>query len=141
MSGGISFTVYGEPQAQGRPKFARIGNGVRAYDPAKSRDYKQSVRASALEVRPDKPLEGALNLTVTAYKTVPKSFSKKKAGQAIAQEIQPTTRPDLDNIIKGIKDALKGVIWRDDSQVVNIYASKWYGEVPRVEVSVKEARL
>lgn len=137
----ISFTVYGEPTAQGRPKFARIGNGVRAYDPAKSRDYKQSVRAAALEVKPDVLLEGALSLVVMAYRTVPKSFSKKKAAQAIAQEIQPTTRPDLDNIIKGIKDALKGVIWRDDSQVVNISAAKWYSDTPRVEVSVWRGRV
>lgn len=136
----ISFTVYGEPTAQGRPRFTRIGNHVRAYDPAKSHDYKQYVRAAALEVRPEKPLEGALTLTITTFKSIPKSFSKKKTAEAIGMNLQPITRPDLDNIIKGIKDALKGVIWGDDSQVVSIYASKWYSENPRVEVVVEGHR-
>ena len=135
----ISFTVYGEPVAQGRPRFTTVAGHAMAYDPKESRDYKQCVRLAALEVRPEKPLEGALSLAVTVYKSMPKSMSKKKAAQAIAGDLRPTTRPDLDNLIKGIKDAIKGIIWKDDSQVVNIYAAKWYGEVPRVEISVREA--
>ena len=135
----IRFTVYGEPIAQGRPKFARVKNHVVAYDPAKSKNYKSRVLAAALEVKPEKPLEGPLALIVTIYRTIPKSFSKKKREQAISGYIRPTTKPDVSNICKGVEDALKGVIWRDDSQVVTMYASKYYDESPRVEICVKEA--
>ena len=135
----IAFTVFGEPVAQGRPRFARMGAGVRAYDPEKSHTYKDYVRTAALEVKPDKPLDGPLLLVVEAYRSIPKSMSKKKRVEALAGSLQPTTKPDLDNIIKGLKDALKGIIWCDDSQVVNIVAGKWYSDRPRVEITVKEA--
>ncbi|OPX87750.1 MAG: Endodeoxyribonuclease RusA [Pelotomaculum sp. PtaB.Bin104] len=134
----IRFTVWGEPVAQGRPKFARIGNHVTTYDPEKSRTYKSIVRDEAIKVKPDKPLEGPLILTVAAYKSIPKSLSKKKTQQALEGELRPTIKPDLDNVVKGIKDALKGIIWRDDSQVIWLFASKWYSDKPRVEVEVEE---
>lgn len=134
----ISFTVYGEPVAQGRPKFTTVNGHAKAYDPEKSRNYKEIVRLEALKVRPEIPLEGALSLTVKAYRSIPKSFSKKKAEAAKRGELRPVTKPDLDNLIKGVKDSLKTIIWRDDSQVVDFGNSgKWYSDVPRVEITVR----
>lgn len=133
----ISFTIYGDPVAQGRPRFAvRAGHAI-AYDPAKSRDYKSAVRAAALEVRPKALLDGPLSMSICIYKSIPKSMSKLRRAKAIAQEIQPTTKPDIDNIVKGLCDALNKVLWYDDSQIVSLYVSKWYSEQPRVEVSVR----
>lgn len=138
----IKFTVYGDPVAQGRPRFTMANGHAKAYDPVKSRDYKAIVRDSALQVRPDKPLDGAIRLTVRAYRQVPKSWSRKKQANAIGGIIRPTTKPDLDNIIKGVKDALKSVIWRDDSQVVELSeCGKWYSDVPRVEVIIVEVQV
>lgn len=134
----IKFTVYGEPVAQGRPKFTTVHGYAAAYDPEKSKSYKQIVRGEAVKVRPDVPLAGAISLTVKVYRSIPKSFSKKKTAAAISGEVRPITKPDLDNVIKGIKDALKSVIWRDDSQVVDLADSgKWYSDVPRVEITVR----
>jgi Holliday junction resolvase RusA-like endonuclease len=133
----ITFTVYGEPVAQGRPKFTTISGHAKAYDPEKSANYKSIVRYAASKVRPEKPLEGPLQLTVIAYKSIPKSFSNKKRNLAIDGEIKPITKPDIDNVIKGIKDALKGVIWNDDSQVVELLGVKRYSDVPRVEINIK----
>lgn len=136
----ISFTVYGEPIAQGRPKFTTINGHAKAYDPEKSRNYKEIVRAEALSVKPAIPLGGPISLTVKIYRSIPKSFSKKKTEAAKRGDIRPITKPDLDNVIKGIKDALKSVIWRDDSQVVDFGKSgKWYSDVPRVEIEITEA--
>ena len=115
-----------------------MGNHVVAYDPAKSRDYKSYVKTEALKVKPDRLLEGPISLTVRVYRSIPKSFGKRKTEQAINGEIRPVTKPDLDNIIKGVKDALKSIIWKDDSQVVDFgQTSKWYSDMPRVEVEVK----
>ncbi len=134
----IKFVVLGEPIPQGRPKFARIGNHVTAYDPARSRNYKAIVRDEAIKVKPDKPLEGPLRLEVRVYKSIPKSFSNKKRLAAINGDVLPITKPDLDNIIKGIKDAIKSIIYRDDAQVVSIKADKLYSENPSVEVVIGE---
>jgi Holliday junction resolvase RusA-like endonuclease len=135
----IRFTIPGEPTAQGRPRFAVVNGHARAYDPAKSRDYKQAVRAAALEVKPNALLDGPLQITVTIYKAVPKSMSKLRREKALAQEIQPTTKPDIDNMVKIVCDSLNKIIWYDDSQIVTLYTSKWYSDNPRVEVSIKGA--
>lgn len=68
----------------------------------------------------------------------PKSFSKKKTEMAERGEIVPVTKPDADNYLKAIKDALNGVIWRDDSQIVDVQVSKRYSVRPRIEIEVHE---
>ncbi|WP_019420160.1 RusA family crossover junction endodeoxyribonuclease [Paenibacillus sp. OSY-SE] len=134
----IQFTVYGEPVAQGRPRATQMGGFIRMYDPAKSRDYKDYVRLAAGENAPEALLEGPLGMVLHVYRTIPKSFSKKKASAAEAGEIRPTSKPDADNYLKGVKDALKGVIWRDDSQVVEVLVTKRYSARPRIEVKIKD---
>lgn len=134
----IQFVVYGEPVAQGRPKFSTRGGFVKAYDPAKSRDYKDYVKLAASEHAPKALLEGPLGMVLTVYRSTPKSFSKIKASRAEAGQITPTTKPDIDNYLKGVKDALKGVIWKDDSQVVEVFARKRYSARPRIEVKIKQ---
>ncbi|MBB6446488.1 RusA family crossover junction endodeoxyribonuclease [Bacillus benzoevorans] len=134
----IKFTVYGTPVAQGRPRATTVNGNVRMYDPAKSRDFKKYVRLVASEHRPPSLLDGPLAMKVNIYKPSLKSFSKKKTMAAEKGELRPVTKPDVDNYVKGIKDALKSVIWKDDSQVVDLHISKWYSETPRIEVSIKE---
>ncbi|MEK5238074.1 RusA family crossover junction endodeoxyribonuclease [Paenibacillus sp. FSL L8-0470] len=134
----IEFTVLGEPVAQGRPKFSTAGGFPRAYDPAKSRDYKDYVRLAAREFAPAALLEGALGIAVIAYRSTPKSFSQKKTAAAERGEILPTTKPDADNYLKGVKDALKGIIWKDDSQVVDAFVKKRYSSKPRIEIKIKQ---
>lgn len=130
----ISFTIDGEPVAQGRPRF---GQG-RVYDPSRSRDFKQYVKLVASQHKPPKPLEGELHLIVNVYRSIPKSMPKYKRELIKEDKLRPTTKPDVDNYVKSIKDGLKGVIWRDDSQVVSLVVAKWYSENPRVEVVVGE---
>lgn len=134
----IQFTVYGEPVAQGRPRAANIAGHIRMYDPKKSRDYKDYVKLAAIEHTPKALLEGPLNLEVRIFRPMPKAFSKKKAAMAEQGLLRPTTKPDTDNYLKGIKDALKNVIWKDDSQIVDVYVSKFYSNRPRVEIKVTD---
>ncbi|MED0736254.1 RusA family crossover junction endodeoxyribonuclease [Aneurinibacillus thermoaerophilus] len=133
----IQFTVYGEPVAQGRPRATTIAGKARLYDPAKSRSYKEYVRLAASEHAPATLLEGPLQLVVNVYRSIPKSFSKKKTAQAEAGVIRPTTKPDADNFLKGVKDALNKVIWKDDSQIVSVTVAKFYSQRPRIEVKVQ----
>ena len=128
--------VLGEPVAQGRPRFSRQGGFVKAYDPAKSRDYKQYVRLVASEDAPETPVTGAV---VKIYRAVPKSMSKKKREAALAGQLRPTTKPDVSNVLKGVEDALKGLWYADDSQIVGYgELGKWYAERPRIEIAMQE---
>ncbi|MEY9096323.1 RusA family crossover junction endodeoxyribonuclease [Paenibacillus sp. RC84] len=133
----LQFTVFGEPVAQGRPKFSTVGGFVKAYDPKKSRDFKDYVKLAASEHRPTSLLEHPLILEVNVYRSMPKSFSKKKALAAEDGLVLPITKPDIDNYVKGIKDALKGIIWKDDSQVADLIARKRYSSTPRIEITIK----
>jgi Holliday junction resolvase RusA-like endonuclease len=132
----IKITIPGEAVPQGRPRFSTRGGFPRAYDPPRSRDYKAYVRYIAAEVAPETPIEGPISLNVTVYRAIPKGFSKHKRRLALEGEMRPVTKPDLDNVVKTLKDSLSRLIWRDDSQVVSLTAAKFYSDHPRVELEI-----
>lgn len=137
----MKLIIYGEPVAQGRPRFSTAGGFARAYDPDKSRDYKDYIRLAAEQkMQGQAPLNGELSFGLRVYRPIPKSMSKKKAAMAEAGLIRPTTKPDLDNYVKGIKDALKSICWQDDSQIVAYHEpfGKYYSDTPRIEVEVMQ---
>ena len=136
----ILITIPGEPCAQGRPRISTAGGFPRAYDPAKSRNYKAFVKLIAQE---EIPVQGwrytelPLAVTITAYMSIPSSKSKKfKQAAALGVE-RPTKKPDIDNIFKCVTDALSGIAYKDDKQIVAATVNKWYAEVPRVEALIR----
>lgn len=133
--------VSGEPVAQGRPKFSTIGGHVRAVDPARSREFKHIVSVLARQRMLDlgiAPMSCPLKLTIHVFRVPPKSMGKKKGTEACERHTGIVTRPDLDNYIKLVSDALNGVVFLDDSQVVAIEADKRYSATPGIAVSVME---
>jgi Holliday junction resolvase RusA-like endonuclease len=132
----IKLTIPGDVVPQGRPRFARRGNFVQTYDPAQCRNYKAYIRLIASQAYKGPLLEEALMLYVTIFRLPPTSWSKTKIALALAGDIRPTTKPDLSNSIKGIEDALKGLIWHDDSQIVMLFIAKYYSNEPRAEVTI-----
>lgn len=129
-----NMVIDGEPVPQGRPRF---GHG-RAYDPPKSRKYKEKVKRVAESEGPESPVTCPVRLTISIYRTPPKSWSRRKKAQAYAGWIRPTTKPDISNVLKGIEDALTGVWYEDDSQIVEYGTiGKWYAEEPRVYVQME----
>lgn len=130
--------IFGEPVAQGRPRFSRQGGFVKAYDPAKSRDYKSYVRMIAAQHAPAEPVQGAVILSLKIYRSIPKAMPKYKRALALAGQIRPVTKPDVSNVLKGVEDALKGLWYKDDSQIVGYGAmGKWYAERPRIEIMMR----
>ena len=124
---------------QGRPRFSRQGGFVKAYDPSKSRDYKSYVRLIAAQNAPDSPVEGAIELSLRIYRAIPKGMPKYKREAAKAGTLRPVTKPDVSNVLKGVEDALKGVWYKDDSQIVGFgVLGKWYDERPRIEIMMRE---
>ena len=138
----IKIVIYGEPVPQGRPKFARIGGHVHAYDPQKSKNYKQLVRFWVTEylkkIDGFKPLENALYVDLTFYMSIPSSWSKKKRIEADSGVIRPISKKagDADNLCKSVTDAISGLIYVDDSQIVKLGVSKYYSDTPRCEMIV-----
>lgn len=133
----IRIVIPGEPVPQARPRFARRGNFVQTYDEPKSKRYKEHVASSAVQIKPKELMQGPLEVEVLIYRKTLKSFSKKKAEQAEAKALRPITKPDVDNYAKGIIDALKGIVWQDDGQVVRLITEKFYSSEPRAEVIVR----
>lgn len=135
--------IQGEPVAQGRPKFSTVGGHPRAVDPAKSREYKQIVSVMArqrMEEMGAGLMEGPLRLIVHVFRVPPKSMGKRKCAEACAMLKGIQTKPDLDNYIKLVSDALNGVVFADDSQIVAIEAAKRYAAMPGMTVRVMEDR-
>ncbi len=124
-------TVLGSPVAQGRPKFFRRGNFVGCYDPGKSKSWKETVKWQAIEQKPV-IMEGALSMRLLFRLPRPKTLPKKV--------IEHTKKPDLDNLCKAVKDALKGICYHDDSQIVELIATKSYWEQPGVLISIAEVK-
>lgn len=144
----VSFTIPGEPVAKGRARSIPlmrngkpvIGSGGRPivthHTPEKTARYENLVKLAAQQAMQGRaPAEGALQLTVRAFFTIPASWSQRKRAAAVGQPV--TKRPDLDNVVKAIKDGCNAVIWADDCQCAFLCASKVYADQPRVEVTVE----
>ena len=133
----IGFVIHGEAVAQARPRFDRRTG--RAYDSKDSRSWKERVYFSALPHKPDELITKPVLMRVAIYKSIPKSWSKRKKADAAIDLIRPTGKPDLSNIVKGIEDALNGVIWQDDSQIVGLEVVKHYTDkAPHIWVMINE---
>jgi Holliday junction resolvase RusA-like endonuclease len=119
----IRIELAGEPK--GKARFTRAGI---AYTPAGTRSYETSLRYAAQQaMRGNPPLEGALILDVEAHMPIPSSWSGKRQRMAEQGLILPITRPDFDNLLKTV-DALNRVVWRDDSQIIEVRCRKRYSE-------------
>ena len=104
------------------------------------RQYEARVALFAQQAMAGRPvIAGPVALSVTALFPIPASWPKKRQAAARAGTEQHTKRPDLDNILKAIKDGLNGVAWKDDSQVCVLReCRKGYSDTSRVLVTVEE---
>lgn len=134
----VWFEIAGEPVAKGRPRFARVGAGVRSYTPAKTANYEQMVSLIARQaMRSKEPMQGALQATLHFGFPIPASWPRKTREAAAMGEIWPTTRIDLDNVTKAILDACNGIVYKDDAQIVRLHAVKQYVIEPGVSVRIE----
>lgn len=79
-----------------------------------------------------------MTLRIVARFLPPKSTSKKKQKQMLDGEILPLKKPDMDNIVKVVADALNGVAYNDDTQIVLVSAKKAYSAIEGLDVTVEE---
>lgn len=111
----------------------------RAYTPTKTKNYEYLVRQMFVYKYPHfKIIEGRIKVTIIAYFDIPKSTSKKKEAEMMQGNISPTKKPDIDNIVKIILDALNKFAFKDDTQVTKLEVEKIYSEAPKVYVKIEE---
>lgn len=84
------------------------------------------------------PLNGPVATEVEFYYPVPQSWSKKDKAEALSGKRFPIVKPDIDNVIKGIFDALNKIAWEDDNRVVALITRKYYSTNPRIVIKVWE---
>jgi Holliday junction resolvase RusA-like endonuclease len=119
----LAFEVNIKPVAQGRPRFFVRKRGlsyrVGAYDPNKSRTFKEVIAWNAKRAA----MERGLREPTKAPIVIGLIF-----GMGQGKASFHTKRPDIDNLAKAVKDALQGVIYADDSQIVEAHLYKQYGD-------------
>ena len=133
---GIVFEVPGEPRGKGRPRFTRDGHPytdseTRAYEKKIVAYYRQALGAFRW---PDSAFEA---VEVTAYYQIPKSATKAAMAGRQDGTILPSRKPDIDNVLKIVLDALNGVAYKDDSRVVSVSGRKSYGITPKLMIEMK----
>lgn len=116
--------------------------GKHNYQSKSVTDYQKAIRAMALEQTSaeQRNLSGPLYVSVEFVWQMPKSWTRAQVKEAQDKCVYRIARPDIDNLCKGIFDALNGVIWNDDSQIVGIHAWKRYGHSNAIIMRVWETK-
>lgn len=128
----MEFTIPGAPIGKARPVITKNG----AFTPKKTASYENLVKLAY----PGGITENAVEVSIRAFYQVPKSKSKSQRERMLAGGVWPMKKPDCDNIAKVILDALNGIAYLDDRQVVRLSVEKRYSANPRVEVCLREAK-
>lgn len=102
--------------------------------------YKNAIGYAARQHIPE-PLSGPIRVGIAFYYPIPKSWSKRDREEANDHGIMPVVKPDIDNCIKGVFDALNKIAWRDDNQVVEQSSFKRYSNAPSIVISIEEIKV
>ena len=137
----MDFIVDGKPQGKQRPRFSRISKTV--YTPTKTAKYEKQIAEAYTESGGKcTPADCYVSVSVSAFFPVPKSYSKKKREDCLERILRPDKKPDMDNILKVVLDALNKVAYEDDKQVVELIGRKYYTESDGfLWISVSEAKV
>lgn len=128
-----------EPQRRPRAAIDRVNDRAMVHDDPKNKSYRQILQIYLTQAmggrsRSILPLE----VTIHFHVPIPRSWAKKEKAKAARGLLLPSSRPDLDNYVKAVFDAMNGIVFKDDAQVVSLRTLKLYSERPLIEIEVKE---
>lgn len=139
----VSLFVPGVPVPQPRPSVALRGTVPVAYyrDPKKKlKIWKTNIQVEA-EVHPCWPKDVSLSLQLAFYMPRPKADFNAKGEVKDRAPKWHTKKPDVDNLVKAVQDALEGILWENDSQISILVAKKLWddtGNTPGMDLIAKE---
>ena len=129
-----TFTVSGAPKGKARPRWTP--NMRRPYNPDINKNYESDIAWCYRRKFNDTFGDRQIGIYITAVMPIPKSAPKKSIVDMMVNKIRPTVKPDWDNIGKIVCDALNGVAYDDDKQIVAGTVSKIYGTNPGVTITL-----
>lgn len=130
------FEVPGKITGKARPRVNTITG--RAYTPSNTKDYEMLIKQYFKVKYPHyETLEGRIKVKIIAYFAIPKSTNKEQQKEMLENKISPTKKPDIDNIIKIILDAMNKMAFKDDSQIAKLEIEKVYSEEEKVYVKIE----
>lgn len=131
------FEVPGKIIGKGRPRLNSYTGSV--YTPTRTKDYETLVEQYFLLKYPKfKPFEGRVQVEISAFFEIPKSTKKADKELMLENKINPTKKPDIDNIVKIILDAMNGIAFKDDTQITKLNIEKSYAMQESVKVRIIE---
>ena len=131
------FEVPAKIVGKGRPRLNSYTGQV--YTPTKTKDYESLVEQYFLLKYPRyKTIEGRVKVSITGYFEIPKSTSKVMKEQMMENKISPTKKPDIDNVVKIVLDAMNKFAFKDDTQITKIEVEKLYSDVEKLYVKIEE---
>jgi Holliday junction resolvase RusA-like endonuclease len=129
----MKFKVQIKPIGKARARVTRYGT----FTPQKTKDFERAIAWSfKKQFKAHEIIVKPIKLTIRATFNPPKSYSKVKRLRCL--KTYHSKKPDIDNIAKAIMDALNGIAYKDDNQVVILHIEKWYGEEDSVEIEIVE---
>ena len=135
----VCFQVPGKPVGKGRPRAAKRGKHITLYTPEATATYESTVALAASQAMAGQPLiDGPVEVVMRIVLPIPVSWPKRNQAGALEGKVLPVVKPDSDNVVKAVFDAINGVVWHDDTQVVDMHVRKRYGAVPCVNVIVSQ---
>lgn len=137
----VEFTIPGPCVGKGRPKFTRRPGFVQTYTPKRTKDYEKQVVIAYNKVARGKKLSGPVKAEISAIYEPPKSVSKKVRNQMLSGELPYTKKPDADNAVKSVLDALNTIAYDDDSSINELYFNKQYGEEAMTKVRLSDNKI
>lgn len=131
------FEMPGDIVGKARPRMnTRTG---KTYTPTKTKDYEYLLRQWFVMNYPNfETIEGRVAVSIIAYFDIPKSTSKKRKMEMLKVNISPTKKPDIDNIVKIVLDAMNKFAFKDDTQVTRLEVEKIYSKTPKIYVKIEE---
>jgi len=128
MSFYLSFSVPIQPVGKARPRVVSRFGHTHAFTPKKTIEAEKQIKLAAINAMAEnkcKKIDVPLSLSVTAFFALPKSATKKRRQEIANNSFTPhAQKPDIDNIVKLVSDALNDVVYFDDKQIVQIKGSK-----------------
>jgi Holliday junction resolvase RusA-like endonuclease len=139
----VTITLAGAAQgkARHRTRVQATKDGrtfAQEYPDGRSVKYESQLRyAAQCEMNGRPPTIQPCRVIVDVYMQAPSSGSKREIAARLRNDLRPLKKPDVDNFLKSVGDALNGVVWKDDSAIVEATVRKWWADDPRLVIEVE----
>lgn len=137
----ITFRLSTIPVAKGRPRFHIYRGRILVKTPTKTAEYENLIAMKYQEASGGFKFEREAPLNVSLFFGMPIPSSTTKSRKAAMEEgvLKHIKKPDIDNLVKSVLDALNDIAWEDDSQIIRLNIQKEYSKEPYVYIRISES--